>query len=188
MSAAILVIDIVNDTLKRDTPLSRAIRAFLPTLNEFLAQARQAGHRIVFSTDSFQESDPLFKGRMKPYSIQGTKGAEVAAEIIQGPDDVWLPKPRWSAFFKTDLDKRLRKWGVTTAAVAGVTTHYCVLSTAMDAFAHDFRTVILKDLCASFSEEVHNATLESLRGEIMEPWFRIMTASEFLEAMEKEKE
>lgn len=187
MTVAILIIDIVNDTLKRDTYLSRAIRSYLPALNHFLAQARQAGHKIVFSTDSFKESDPLFWGRMKPYSIEGTKGAEVAAEIIQGIDDVWLPKPRWSAFFKTDLDKKLRRWGVTTVAVAGVTTHYCVLSTAMDAFAHDFKTVILRDLCASFSQEIHNATLESLRGEIIEPWFRIMTASEFLAAMEKEK-
>jgi len=187
MTAAILVIDIVNDTLKRDTYLSRAIRGYLPALNQFLAQARQAGHRIVFCTDSFRESDPLFQGRMKPYSIEGTRGAEVAAEIIQGPDDVWLPKPRWSAFFKTDLDRRLRQWGVTTVAVAGVTTHYCVLSTAMDAFAHDFKTVILKDLCASFSGEVHNTALENLRGEIFDPWFRIMATPEFLAAMEKEK-
>jgi nicotinamidase-related amidase len=103
MSAAILIIDIVNDTFKRDTPLSRAIHAFLPALNEFLAQARQAGHRIIFSTDSFKETNPLFQGRMKPYSIKGTKGAEVGSEI-------------------------------------------------------------------------------------MEPWFRIMTSSEFLEAMKKEKE
>jgi len=187
MSAAILVIDIVNDTLKRDTPLSRAVRDFLPALNETLAQARQAGHKVVFSTDSFLESDPLFQGRMKPYSLKGTKGAEVAAEIVQEPTDVWLPKPRWSAFFKTDLDRTLRDWGVETVAVAGVTTHYCVLSTAMDAFAHDFRTVILKDLCASFSEEVHKSTLEHLQVEILDPWFRIMTGSEFLLEMEKEK-
>ncbi len=187
MEAAILVIDLVNDTLKRDTPLSRAVRDFLPVLNEFLSQARQAGHRIVFSTDSFLESDPLFQGRMKPYSIQGSKGAEVAAEIVQDPGDVWLPKRRWSAFFKTDLDQTLRQWGVRTVAVAGVTTHFCVLSTAMDAFAHDFRAVILEDLCASFNEAVHKSTLENLRGEILHPWFRIMTGSEFLVVMEKEE-
>jgi len=83
MSVAILIIDIVNDTLKRDTPLSSAILAFLPALNQFLAQARQAGHRIVFSIDSFQEIAPLFQGRMKPYSIEGTKRAEVVSEIME---------------------------------------------------------------------------------------------------------
>lgn len=187
MPAAILVIDIVNDTLKRDTPLSRAVRGFLPGLNDFLAKARRAGHRVVFSTDAFSKSDPLFQGGIKPYSIRGTKGAEVAAEIEQDPADVWLPKPRWSAFFKTDLDKRLREWGVETVAVAGVTTHFCAMSTAMDAFAHDFKTVILKDLCASFSETIHRSTLENQRVEIMDPWFRIMTGDEFLEAMEAEE-
>ena len=187
MPAAILVIDIVNDTLKRDTPLSRAMRAFLPALNDFLTRARRAGHRVVFSTDSFLETDPLFQESGKGWSIQGTEGAEVAAEIVRDPDDVWLPKRRWSAFFKTDLDQMLREWGVETVAVAGVTTHFCVLSTAMDAFAHDFKTVILEDLCASFSEEVHRSTLENLRGEVLTLWFRIMTGAEFLETLEAEE-
>jgi len=186
MTAAILVIDLVNDTLKRDTPLSRAVRAFLPSLNEFLERCREAGHRIVFSTDSFLPSDPLFRGRMKPYSIEGTRGAQVAADIVQAPEDVWLPKRRWSAFFGTGLDQTLRNWGIETVAVAGVTTHFCVLSTAMDAFAHDFKTVILQDLCASFSEQVHQSTIENLQGEI-HPWFRIMSSREFLKAVEEER-
>jgi hypothetical protein len=42
MSIAILIIHIVNETLKRDTPLARTVRAYLPARNEFLAQARQA--------------------------------------------------------------------------------------------------------------------------------------------------
>ena len=186
MPAAILVIDIVNDTLKRDTSLSRAVRSFLPELNKFLELARQASHRVIFSTDSFKKSEPLFQGPIKPYSLQGTKGAEVASEIIQGPDDVWMPKPRWSAFFKTGLDEKLRQWGVRTVAVAGVTTHFCVLSTAMDAFAHDFKTVILEDLCASFSKRVHDSTLENLRGEILKPWFQIMKARDFFSLIENE--
>ena len=187
MSAAILVIDIVNDTLKRDTPLSRAVREFLPKLNTILSQARDRGIRVVFSTDSFLDSDPLFEKRKKGWSIQGTKGAEVAEEITQEPGDLWLPKRRWSAFFKTDLDKTLREWGVTTVGVAGVTTHFCVLSTAMDAFAHDFKTVMLSDLCASISPEIHNSTLNNLKTEeAFSDYFRIMTGAEFLEAVKAE--
>ncbi|MBU2551538.1 MAG: cysteine hydrolase [Proteobacteria bacterium] len=180
MAAAILVIDVVNDTLKRDTPLSRAVRGFLPALNDFLVRARSQGRRVVFSTDSFLETDPLFEGRKKGWSIQGTEGARVAREIHQEPGDLWLPKRRWSAFFQTDLDRTLRQWGVDVVGVAGVTTHFCVLSTALDAFAHDFRTVIIEDLCASFSEPVHRTTLENLRAGELNPYFRIMTGDEFL--------
>jgi nicotinamidase-related amidase len=187
MSAAVLVIDIVNDTLKRDTPLSRAVREFLPKLNDFLDQARDRGHRVVFSTDSFLATDPLFEGRKKGWSIQGTEGAEVAREIVQRPGDRWLPKRRWSAFFKTDLDKTLREWEVKTVAVCGVTTQFCVMSTAMDAFAHDFRTVILSDLCASFSAEVHESALENQQGEeSLHDWFRIMTSDEFIKMLDKQ--
>lgn len=182
MHAAVLVIDIVNDTLKRDTPLSRAVREFLPRLNGFLDHVRDRGHRVVFSTDSFQETDPLFEGREKGWSIQGTEGAEVAREIIRKTGDLWLPKPRWSAFFKTGLEDTLREWGIDTVAVCGVTTQFCVMSTAMDAFAHDFRTVILSDLCASFSPEIHESSLENQRGEgALHDWFRIMTSVEFLD-------
>ena len=40
----------------------------------------------------------------------------------------------------------------------------------------------------SYSVEGTKGVDESLRSKIMEPWFRIMTSSEFLAAMEKEKE
>ena len=101
MPAAILVIDIVNDTFAHDTPLARATRTMCVELNAFLEQARKEGHRVVFSTDSFLEGDFLFKGRMNAHSIRGTKGAEVATELDFRPEDVWLPKRRFSAFFKT---------------------------------------------------------------------------------------
>lgn len=185
MQAAVLVIDIVNDTLKRDTPLSWAVREFLPRLNRFLDDVRVRGHRVVFSSDAFQDTDPLFEGRKKGWSIRGTEGAEVAREIDRKTEDLWLPKPRWSAFFKTGLVETLREWDIDTVAVCGVTTQFCVMSTAMDAFAHDFRTVILSDLCASFSPEVHASALENQRGEeALHNWFRIMTSVEFLRMMD----
>lgn len=188
MSAAILVIDLVNDTFKHDTPVAKAARAFMPALNAFLAQARRAGHRVIFSTDSFLPGDFIFQGRMKEYSIRGTHGAEIAAEIHQEPDDVWLPKRRFSAFFKTDLDQTLRLWGVETVAVAGVTTQVCVLSTVFDALANDFRTVLLEDLTASISQAAHKATLDLYRNmPTMAPLLRVMTGAEFLEAMAKEE-
>ncbi|MFH1090455.1 MAG: hypothetical protein V1742_02685 [Pseudomonadota bacterium] len=57
MPAAVLVIDVVNDTLKHDTPLAGAVRDRLPAWNSFLAQCRRAGHRVIFSTDSYLEGN-----------------------------------------------------------------------------------------------------------------------------------
>jgi len=187
MPAAILVIDLVNDTFKHETPLSQAAKEMLPRLNEFLARARQDGHIVIFSTDSFLPGDFIFKGRMKEHSLRGTEGAEIAAGLEQAPGDIWLPKRRFSAFFKTDLDQSLRLWGVQTVGVAGVTTNFCVLATAFDALSHDFRAVLLEDLCAAGSKEIHQATLDIYRNLPLDPLFRVMTGGEFLQVMKDEE-
>ncbi len=92
-----------------------------------------------------------------------------------------LPKRRFSAFFKTDLDQTLRTWHVDTVAVGGITTHFCVLATAFDAICHDFRTVILEDLCASHKREIHENTLNAYRRSAIHPLLTVATSSEFLE-------
>jgi len=187
MPAAILVIDLVNDTFTHETPLSRAAKEMLPRLNEFLARARQDGHIIIFSTDSFLPGDFIFKGRMKEHSLRGTEGAEIAAGLQRDPTDIWLPKRRFSAFFKTDLDQSLRLWGVGTVGVAGVTTNFCVLSTVFDALSNDFRAVLLEDLCAAGTDEIHQATINLYRNLPLDPLFRVMTGGGFLQAMKEEE-
>ena len=186
MKAAVLVIDIVNDTFAHDNKISRNTRAVLPDLNRFLGAARQAGAKIIFSTDSFLEDDFFFQGRMKPHSIRGTKGAEPAEELDRKPEDVWLPKRRFSAFFKTDLDQTLRWWGVDTVAVCGVAVHVCVLATAFEAVCLDFKTVILEDLSVAPTPEFHQRTLDNYRRFPLEPNFRVLTATDFLKELQND--
>ena len=56
--------------------------------------------------------------------------------IDMASTDIWLPKPRFSTFFNTGLEDILREQNVSGCAVAGITTHFCVLTTAMDALCH----------------------------------------------------
>ena len=182
MRAAILVIDLVKDTFEHDTPLSRAAGEICGKLNIFLPEARAAGHRVVFSTDSFLPGDFIFQGRMPPHSLRGTEGAEIAEQLHVAPDDTWLPKRRLSAFFKTDLDQTLRTWGVEVVAVAGIATQFCVLATALDAISHDFRVAILEDFCAAVSPELHEGTLNLYRRNVLDPLFRVMSGQDFLKA------
>jgi isochorismate hydrolase len=46
-------------------------------------------------------------------------------------EDYWLPKPRFSAFFNTDLETWLHDRKVTLCVVAGIATPFCVLTTAL---------------------------------------------------------
>ena len=117
---------------------------------------------------------------MKVHSLRGTEGAEVIDDLKPEPTDIILPKRRFSAFFKTDLDQTLRVLGIDTIVVTGMTTEVCVLMTIMDGLCHDFSAILLEDCSASRSKESHKGCLNLYRDFALYPLLRVMTLNEFL--------
>ena len=185
MKPAVIIIDMVKDTLdsSHTTPIATCGRAIVPAINRLTEEARKRSIPIIFSTDSFLDGDFIFKGKMKEHSIRGTEGAEVADQLVRRPTDIWLPKRRFSAFFKTDLDQTLRLYGVDTVAVTGIATHWCVLCTVMDALCHDFSAFFIEDCCASHKPEVHENTLNTYRNNPLYPLLQVMTTDAFFQKL-----
>ena len=124
---------------------------------------------------------------MKAHSLRGTPGAEVTDELNQIPTDYYSPKRRFSAFFKTDIDQTLRLLDVDTAVITGINSHWCVLSSALDALANDFHAIIIEDCCASYTREIHETTMNLYRRNPLFPLFRILTLDEFLKELKPER-
>lgn len=179
---ALIIIDMVKDYFNPDKeyPITGHAKSIIPPINHLISVFREKDLPVVFSTDAFQEDDFLFKGRMHPHAIKGTQGAEVVDDLDMKPTDLWLPKPRFSAFFNTGLEIILREQNVTSCAVAGIATSFCVLTTAMDSICHNFETVILEDCSAAFSEKAHNQCLDLYRKNPLDPLFRILTSEELI--------
>ncbi len=186
MKPAIIIVDMLEDSYRVKKAVEREEEKIVPRVRDFLKKCRSLSIPIIFACDSFLEGDFLFKGKFKPCAIRGTPGANVYHELEPQPTDTILPKRRLSAFFKTDLDQTLRTWGIDTVALGGLNTHVCVLSTALDAFSHDFYTVMLEDLMASQKKEIHENTLENYRHFNVYPLFRVMTSDAFLKEFEAE--
>jgi len=182
MKPAIIVVDMVRDNFHDEDhlPITAQARTMIPALNRLLEESRQRGIPIIFACDSFLEGDFIFQGKMKAHSLRGTKGAEVLEDLHQAPSDIFLPKRRFSAFFKTDLDMTLRLLQIDTVAVTGIATHFCVLTTALDALCHDFRAVILEDCSAAPTPEMHQQTLDNYRRNPLYPLLRVMDSAAFL--------
>lgn len=178
--AALIIIDMVKDYFAEDKgyPITPLAREIIPSLNRTIVQFRKKGYPVIFSTDAFKENDFFFTSRMHPHAISGSEGAEVVGELDMQKEDLWLPKPKFSAFFDTGLEKVLKEQRVTLLAVAGIATNFCVLTTAMDALCHDFKAVILEDCSTAFSREIHNQTLSVYRKNPLYPLFRVMTSSD----------
>jgi len=182
MKPAIIVVDMVKDNFhdKDHLPLTAQARAMVPPLNRLLRASRKKGAPIIFACDSFLEGDFIFQGKMKAHSLRGTAGAEVLEDLDRTPADIFLPKRRFSAFFKTDLDMTLRLLQIDTVAVTGIATHICVLTTALDALCHDFRAVLIEDCSAAPTPEMHQRTLDNYRRNPLYPLLRVMESEAFL--------
>ncbi|OGP99044.1 MAG: hypothetical protein A2026_02655 [Deltaproteobacteria bacterium RBG_19FT_COMBO_46_12] len=183
MRPAIVVVDMLKDAFKRkNLPSTQEYVKIVPKIKRLLNKAREFNIPIIFACDSFLEKDFIFKGK-QPYSVRGTEGAEVVEDLRPKKKDQILPKRRFSAFFKTDLDQTLRLLGVDTVVITGINTHVCVYATAMDSVCNDFNTIVLEDCSASRNREIHQGSIEVLRQCGLSPLLRVMPSSEFLKEL-----
>lgn len=73
--------------------------------------------------------------------------------------DIIVLKNKPSCFFETPLESWLRYDRVDTLVVVGTTTSGCVRAAVVDAFSHNFRTIVAEDGCADRSDWTHQANL-----------------------------
>ena len=177
---AVVVVDLLEDTFATDHPNPMAARALsiVPRVNQLTGWARDHGFPVVFACDSFLPDDFLFGGKMKPHSLRGTPGAEPSRHLDRTADDTVLPKRRFSAFFKTDLDQTLRTWKVDTVIGCGLTSNFCVLTTVLDAVCHDFAAILAEDATTAATDQIHDNTVASYRRNAIYPLLRVLTCAE----------
>ncbi len=130
--------------------LARAVR---------LADAlRAAGGTVVLVNVAFAAdgADVLVQPRDMALNVNRAPGWErLAPELGAHPGDVRITKHQWGAFYGTELDLQLRRRGVTTIAIGGISTNFGVESTARDAFERSYALVFVEDAMAAMSAEAH---------------------------------
>jgi nicotinamidase/pyrazinamidase len=186
MRPAIIIVDMLEGNYDKVRKGVKEEEKIVPLVRDFLKTCRRIGIPVIFACDSFLKEDFIFRGRMKPHALRGTKGTRPLSDLEPQSTDVILEKRRFSAFFKTDLDQTLRTLQIDTVAVGGINTHFCVLATAFDAVCNDFNTVILEDLSAAYKKEIHDNFLDAYRNSAIYPIFRVMRSSEFFEEARRE--
>ena len=73
-----------------------------------------------------------------------------------------IQKERYDAFWKTPLDVFLKNEGVEQVIISGVMTHLCCETTARSAFMRDYKVFFTIDGTATYTEELHMASLLNL--------------------------
>ncbi len=81
---------------------------------------------------------------------------EFVPELTPTASDVVITKRQWGAFYGTELDLQLRRRGIDTIVLCGVSTDYGVESTARFAYEYGYQQIFVEDAMASMSDEQHN--------------------------------
>lgn len=180
---ALLIIDMQNDVVEK-LPLSKEI---IPRLAEVLEKFRMAGAPVFHIRRSYRaDGTDVELPRLKQYEktgfrvVAGTPGAEIIGELTPESKEYVIVKPRWSGFDHTPLELYLKRLGIKTVVLAGIQTPNCLRTTAFDAIAYDYETIVLKDASAAASPEVHEANLYDME----QIGVRIMMTDEFLRTLD----
>ena len=75
---------------------------------------------------------------------------------------VKITKHNPGAFFGTDLDLQLRRRGIDTIILSGLTTSNGVYATALDAFQHGYHLYIIEDATSDRDPDLHHLFFDKL--------------------------
>jgi nicotinamidase-related amidase len=180
-SAALLTIDVQLDFLDDGPAAIPGTTAILPALGELVAHCRARDRPIVHAVRLYaadgsnvdrcrralisagsQIVRPGSTGSGLPDTICAGSGPldherlGTGEFVPLGPREHVMYKPRWSAFYATDLHAHLSALGISTLIVAGCNYPNCPRATIYDASARDYRLVIVEDATSRFDERARS--------------------------------
>jgi len=166
---------------------SKDAKRYAPVLAntaKILAAARARGAMVAYARADHRpgsHAQTLYDaGARPPLILHGTPEAAIVPELAPRPGEHMVPKLRWSAFHRTDLDRALRERHVDTIILTGGSTEIGVSSSAYAARDLDYNLVIVSDACTSAKAEVH----EQLMREVYPRLARVRNTIQVLEMLQ----
>ena len=162
MANVVLVVDMLRGFLEEGYPLYCGTRArrIIPPIQGLLKRELTQGATVFFLCDCHTVDDPEFK-MFPPHCIEGTPEAEIIPELARYQGEV-IHKRRFSAFFDTSLEEKLRELKPEKLIVGGVCTDICVLHTVADARNRNYEVEVSVDCVATYDEKEHHAALKHI--------------------------
>ena len=131
---ALLIADMLNDFINKGASIEvPEARTIIPNIKNEIKKARRKHIPVIYCCDAHKNNDPEFK-LWPRHAVKGTEGAQVIKQLKPHDEDYIVLKTHYSCFYRTSLDKLLKRLGVTHLIITGVVTNICVLYTAAEAY------------------------------------------------------
>lgn len=167
---ALIIIDMQNDFVLTEKSAVKGAKATVAAIRAAMDVCHEKHipvFHVVRAYDGDGKNAEIFRRELfaagRGFCIKGTAGAEIVAELAPAKEDIVLVKPRFSAFFGTNLHDLLQERGITHVLVAGTQYPNCVRATAVDALCHDYHVTVLTDCCSAQTDETARANCTDLK-------------------------
>jgi len=161
--AAFLILDMQDYFLHPEShAYIPSAQAVLPGLNQLSALFQAHARPVLFSQHLNMESDA---GSMKSWwrdLITDNHPYHALHSKLNVGEGMVFQKTQYDAFYRTDLEDRLKADEVKQVLVGGVMTHLCCETTARSAFMRGFDVFFLVDGTATYQRSFHLGTLRNL--------------------------
>jgi nicotinamidase-related amidase len=164
-TTALVLIDLQNGITSRVTAphssadvVSRAAR---------LAEAFRAHGstvvlvRVAFAADDSDRLKMPIDAQMPAMTLTAD-WSDIVTALGPKTGDILITKHQWGAFYGTELELQLRRRGIKTIVIGGISTNFGVESTARDAFERAFALVFAEDATSALSEEGHTFAMKNI--------------------------
>jgi len=167
----LIVIDMLRDFLKSWEPARKNQKERLVnSINELAAIMRDFSRPVIWVRQEFEpdlrDAFPEMRAKGIRITIKGTPGCEILPELAVAPSDVVIVKKRYSAFYVTNLDETLVQLRPDAIILAGINTHACIRTTAVDAYQRDWPVILAADGIDSYDREHHEISLRYMKDKI----------------------
>jgi nicotinamidase-related amidase len=143
---ALLILDMISEFGYPDGDrILRGARKAARNIARLRQRAHAAAVPVIYVNDTAGKWESDQKAFIRRCMAPESRGREIAQLLAPEPDDYFMFKPRHSAFFGTPLHTLLSKLRIHRLIATGITSHQCVLFTAMDAHVREFDLVIPSD-------------------------------------------
>lgn len=161
--AALLVLDMQDYFLNEEShAFIPSAQAILPNIQMLIDAFSAADRPIIFTRHIDADADTGMMSRWWRDVIRADSPDSAIISVLDTATGSILSKTQYDAFYNTSLEETLRGRGVEQVVITGVHTHLCCETTARSAFMRGFEVFFCVDGTATYTEEVHRASLLNL--------------------------
>jgi ureidoacrylate peracid hydrolase len=168
---AVIIVDMQNAFVKEGGMFQKwgidisANQAVIKPIQQIISLARVKSWKVIYiahrySPDLREGGNPISVNRMRSVPIKyykefpemkdktiirDTWGATIIDELKPLEGDILVEKPRYSAFFSTNLDLILRTYDLKYLLFTGIATNTCVEHSIRDAYNLEYLPILVSD-------------------------------------------